>query len=60
MYGYVTVKADTPVDAGKIAESDMDIGLPDNGEYVEGSWEVDWEIIEDNNAALMNFIQKQK
>ena len=46
MYGYVTVKADTPIDAAKIAESDMDIGLPDNGEYVEGSWEVDWDIVE--------------
>ena len=30
MYGHVTVEADTG------------IGLPDNGEYIESSWEVDW------------------
>jgi hypothetical protein len=47
MYGYVTVEADTLQHAAEIAESDMGIGLPDNGEYVEGSWEVDWAIVED-------------
>jgi hypothetical protein len=25
----------------------MGIGLPDNGSYVEASWEVDWDVIED-------------
>ena len=38
MYGHVTVEADTLEHAAKIAESDMGIGLPDNGEYVEASW----------------------
>ena len=42
MYGHVTVEADTLKDAAEIAESDMGIGLPDNGEYIESSWEVDW------------------
>lgn len=42
MGGEVTVKADTLQHAAEIAESDMGIGLPDNGEYLEGSWEVDW------------------
>lgn len=46
MYGYVTVEADTAQHAAEIAESDMGIGLPDNGEYVEASWEVDWETVE--------------
>jgi hypothetical protein len=50
MYGHVTVEADTPQHAAEIAESDMGIGLPDNGEYVEGSWEVDWEIVEDDTS----------
>lgn len=48
MYGHVTVEADTAQHAAEIAESDMGIGLPDNGEYVEGSWEVDWDIVEDD------------
>lgn len=47
MYGYVTVEADTAQHAAEIAESDMGIGLPDNGDYVEASWEVDWDVIED-------------
>jgi|TARA_R110002020_G_scaffold48280_1_gene137594 hypothetical protein len=47
MYGYVTVEADTAQHAAEIAESDMGIGLPDNGSYVEASWEVDWDVIED-------------
>ena len=46
MYGYVTVEAETAQYAAEIAESDMGIGLPDNGEYVEASWEVDWETVE--------------
>ena len=46
MYGHVTVEADTAQHAAEIAESDMGIGLPDNGEYVEASWEVDWETVE--------------
>jgi hypothetical protein len=47
MDGYVTVEADTAQHAAEIAESDMGIGLPDNGSYVEASWEVDWDVIED-------------
>lgn len=43
MYGHVTVEADTLKHAAEIAESDMGIGLPDNGEYIESSWEVDWD-----------------
>ena len=42
MVGEVTVKSDTLQHAAEIAESDMGIGLPDNGEYLEGSWEVNW------------------
>jgi len=46
MYGYVTVEADTEELAAQVAESDMGIGLPDNGAYAEGSWKVDWEEIQ--------------
>ena len=47
MYGFVTVEADSAQHAAEIAESDMDISLPENGSYVEASWEVDWDSIED-------------
>ena len=47
MYGHVTIESDTLKHAAEIAESDMGIGLPDNGEYVEASWEVDWAVLED-------------
>ena len=47
MYGHINVEADSLQDAAKTAESDMSIGLPDNGEYIEGSWEVDWPIVEE-------------
>ena len=53
MYGWVTVQSDTRQHAAEIAESDMGIGLPDNGTYVEGSWEVDWEIVEDDTSDEM-------
>lgn len=46
MYGYVTVKSDTLEHAAEIAETDMAIALP-KGDYVEGSWEVDWEPVRD-------------
>ncbi len=46
MYGYVNVKSDTIQHAAEIAETDMAIALPE-GSYVEGSWEVDWDVIED-------------
>lgn len=49
MMGYVTVKSDTLQHAAEIAESDMGIGLPDNGEYLEGSWEVDWDNVNEGN-----------
>ena len=49
MMGYVTVKSDTLQHAAEIAESDMGIGLPDNGEYLEGSWEVNWDNINEGN-----------
>ena len=46
MYGAVEVEADTLQHAAEIAESDMGIGLPNNGSYVEASWEVDWAEVE--------------
>lgn len=49
MVGEVTVKSDTLQHAAEIAESDMGIGLPDNGEYLEGSWEVNWDNINEGN-----------
>jgi hypothetical protein len=44
MYGYVTVEAKDLDSAYALAETDMGIGLPDNGSYVEGSWEADHEV----------------
>ena len=44
MNGYVTVKSDTLEHAAEIAETDMAIVLPE-GIYKEGSWEVDWELV---------------
>ena len=38
MYGYVEVEADSKAEAIRKAE---DAPLPDNGEYIEGSFEVD-------------------
>jgi hypothetical protein len=49
MYGYVTVKANDKKHAFEIAETDMAIGLPDNGTYVEGSWEADWALLDENS-----------
>jgi hypothetical protein len=46
MYGHVIIKSDTRKHAAEIAETDMGIGLPDNGSYVEASWEVDWDMVE--------------
>jgi len=40
MYGYVEVEADSLAEAIHEAE---DAPLPDNGEYIEGSFEVDAE-----------------
>ena len=50
MYGHVTVKSDTIEHAAQIAETDMGIGLPE-GSYVEASWEVDWDIV---NEEIVN------
>jgi hypothetical protein len=63
MYGYITVKSDTLQHAAEIAASDMGLALPDNGEYVDGSWEVNWDIVEYENKEgeeLIDFIQKLK
>ena len=49
MYGYITVQANDKKHAFEIADSDMAIGLPDNGTYVEGSWEADWELLDEDN-----------
>ena len=38
----------------------MGIGLPDNGEYIEGSWEVDWDIVEDDENYESNRIGRTK
>ena len=38
MYGYVLVDADS---ASEAVQEAMDAPLPDNGDYIEGSFEVD-------------------
>jgi hypothetical protein len=52
MYGYVTVQANDKKHAFEIADADMAIGLPDNGTYVEGSWEADWELLDENDWVM--------
>lgn len=47
MYGYVTVEAESLDDAILIAEGD-DVSLPD-GEYVSGSFEIDYDLLDDEN-----------
>jgi len=49
MCGIIVVEAEDLEDAIAIAETDMDIGLPDNGEYIDGSWEVDRDVSEELN-----------
>ncbi len=44
MYGYVEVEADSMVEATLVA---MDAPLPDDGNYIEGSFEVDESAIVD-------------
>ena len=44
--GYVTIKSDTRKHAAEIAESDMGLGLPDNGQYQANSWKVDWDLVQ--------------
>jgi len=46
MYGYVYVEAEDLEEACSIAEVSETIGIPDNGEYVDCSWRVDWEVAE--------------
>jgi hypothetical protein len=53
MYGYVEVESETRQGAAEIAEKDPTIGLPENGSYVEASWEVDWEVIEDERGKII-------
>jgi hypothetical protein len=50
MYGYVEVEADSMVEATLVA---MDAPLPDNGDYVEGSFEVD-------EAAIVDEVEDEK
>lgn len=42
MYGHVFVEAETLDEAFDIALSDR-VGLPDNGEYISASFEIDYE-----------------
>ena len=42
MYGYVEVEANSLAEAIHIVHS-TDVPLPENGEYIEGSFEVDVE-----------------
>jgi len=50
MYGFVYIEANDLEDACYKVEVDEDIPLPeDNAEYVEGSWEVDWDAAYDLN-----------
>ena len=50
MYGYVEVEADSMSEATLVA---MDAPLPDNGDYVEGSFEVD-------EAAIVDEVEDEK
>jgi hypothetical protein len=50
MYGYVEVQAESMVEATLVA---MDAPLPDNGDYVEGSFEVD-------EAAIVDVVEDEK
>jgi hypothetical protein len=50
MYGYVEVQAESMVEATLVA---MDAPLPDNGDYVEGSFEVD-------EAAIVDEVEDEK
>jgi len=49
MYGYVTVEANDKKHAFEIADCDMGIALPDNGIYVQGSFEADWELLDEDS-----------
>ena len=49
MYGYLHIKANNFQDAIDFAESD-ECELPENGSYVMGSFEVDHDVIEDNEV----------
>lgn len=46
MYGYMKIQADTIEEAIEIAESDS-TNLPSDGSYVEASFEVDYDVIEE-------------
>jgi hypothetical protein len=50
MYGYVEVEADSMVEATLVA---MDAPLPDDGSYIEGSFEVD-------EAAIVDEVEDEK
>lgn len=49
MYGTVEVEAETLADACNIVQNDESIGLPENAEYVDGSWQVDYGIVKSYN-----------
>lgn len=49
MYGEVKVEAENLDDAIGIAQNDPEIGLPLDGEYLDGSWEVNKEITSEIN-----------
>ena len=47
MYGSIKVEAEDLEEAIRIAEEDSEVGLPDNADYVDGSWEVDRDVSEE-------------
>ncbi len=49
MYAHVNVEATSLEEAIERAESD-DFPLPDHGGYIDGSWRIDYDIVEDLNS----------
>ena len=54
MMGEVEVEGNDLEHAAQIAETDMAIGLPE-GDYLEGSWQVDWQMI--NGKIIMDKVK---
>ena len=53
MYGYVEVEANSLAEAIHIVHS-TDVPLPENGEYIEGSFEVDYSAVEVSDESWNN------
>jgi len=51
MCGTIVVEAENIDEAIDIAKNDLDIGLPEDAEYIDGSWEVDRDVSVELNDA---------